>query len=297
MMGPVPHADELDLITDLALDDQVRCFVEDLRSRYAFGPPPQTEARLATILASGLSGGVAPDQHPAAVPHPVERRSLRPLTDRLQSRRLRLGLGAAVAGLTIFGTGAAGALPGPVQPAFERAVKVVGIELPEAARTPPAVPAPAEGAPRVPPSGGSGADRPSPPLAEPGSGGPTESGPPDTAPASPHGDGPGEATTGDAPGRPTGEDGRPGLSGDERRGGAGTPAEGFPAPGSPGPSDRPGSGPPPGVPGPGDGDDDEEPEESERPGLPGGSPGATGLGSSEPGQAPANGLVGSRGRR
>ncbi len=263
-MDPVPRADDSDLVTDLAVDDQLRAFVDEVRSSYAFGPPPETGARLATVLARGLAGEVASDQHPRAVPSPVEPRSRQPLADRVQDWRIRLGLGAAVAGLTFFGTGAAGALPGPVQSVFERTVEVVGIELPEAARTPD--PAPGRDVPTVSPSGGPDGGRPSPPpadLAPEGSpGGRSGNSPLDTGTTGPPADTPSQAGT-------------PGEADSRRRGDARpNPPEGAPAPAAPGLSRRPGSGPPPGVPDADDGEDEGR-------GQPGGPRGA--LGASAPG--------------
>lgn len=294
-MGPAPHPYDLDLVNDLAVDDQLRAFVDDLRSTYVFGPPPETTARLATVLARGLAGGGVPDERLAAVPPPAQPIARRTLADWLQSRRLRLGLGAAAAGLTIFSTGAAGALPGPVQSVFERSVEVVGIDLPKAAQTPEPGPMPAESTPTVPPSNGSGAEPPGPPPAEPGTpDGQTGSSPLDTGPGAPMDGGPSEDGTGGTPGNPAGRDARPGLSGEERRRGAGPPANGAPAPVAPGPPEhRPGSGPPDGLPGPDGGDG----EESRRPGPPDGAPGASGLGASGPGQLQASDPAAVRGLR
>lgn len=266
-MGPTSSADELDLIDDLAVDDQLRAFLADLRSAYAHGPAPVTTTRLASVLERGLAGGgVAPDGLPAAVPPRVGPRSRQPLVDRLQSRRLRLGLGAAVAGLTVFGTGAAGALPGPVQSVFERTVEVVGIELPEEVRTPEPVPVPGEGAPmEAPPGGDSGAgstaNSPTQTDAPPAQAG---NNPPATAPSGPLGGAPGEGGTGDTPGDQSNRDARPELPGNEGRGGLGAPEDGVPAPVTPGRTGRPDLGSPPGDPQP---DDDETPGESERLGL------------------------------
>ncbi len=278
-MGPVPRADDSDLVTDLAVDDQLRAFVDEVRSCYAFGPPPETGARLATVLARGLAGEVASDQHPGAVPSPVEPRSRQPLADRVQDWRIRLGLGAAVAGLTFFGTGAAGALPAPVQSVFERTVEAVGIDLPEAAPTPRPAPPPVPGgdAPAVAPSGGSEGERPSPspaelPQREGAQRGERESSPLDTGTNPRLGDAPSQAgTRGQGDSRRPG-DARPNLP------------DGVPAPAAPGPSARPGFGPPPGVADPDDGED----EERERPGQPTGRLGATAPGPSA-GQAPASG--------
>ncbi len=279
-MGPVPRADDSDLVTDLAVDDQLRAFVDEVRSSYAFGPPPETGARLATVLARGLAGEVASDQHPGAVPSPVEPRSRQPLADRVQDWRIRLGLGAAVAGLTFFGTGAAGALPGPVQSVFERTVEVVGIDLPEAARTPRPAPAPAPGgdAPTVSPSGRSEGERPSPSPAE----SPQQEG----ARRGGGGNSPFDTGTNPPPRADTpSQAGTPGQA-DSRRPGDARPnlPDGVPAPAAPGPAGRPGFGPPPGVADPDDGED----EERGRPGQPSGRLGATAPGPSA-GQAPASG--------
>ncbi len=280
-MGPTSYTDELDLIDDLDVDDGLRALLADLRSAYADGPAPVITTRLASVLERGLAGGLAPGGHPAPVVPRVGPRSRPPLVDRLQSRRLRLGLGAAVAGLTVFGTGAAGALPGTVQSAFERTVEVVGIELPEAARTPEPVPGSGEGAPMPAPtdrdSGGGTLDRaPGQRGAAPGQAGD----PPVSGPDTPLGERPGEAGDADTPGSSNGEDarrGRPGQAG----GGAGAPADGTTPPGPPEGADRPGSGTPPIDPAPNDG----APGNSERPDLRSDGSVAPGQGASPPGRA------------
>lgn len=295
-MSPGPHTDELDLVADLVADDELRVLVDDLRSIYAFGPPPEMGAHLATVLAKGLAGGAVLDEHLAAPPAPaIETRQRRPLTDRLQGRRVRLALGMAVASLTVFGTGAVGALPGPVQSVFEQTVEVVGIDLPETTRTTPPAPAPAPAeAPTTSPNGDVGTERPSPAPAEPerpsGQNGSSPFDPPTPGPPA---DRPSQGDTG-APGRETSRDGRADLP------------DGLPAPATPGqPENRPGSGPPAGIPTPDDdGADDDgadgDAEDRERSGPPDGTPAATGRAAEPPsgsGQPPANGPAVPRGLR
>lgn len=136
-MGPRVEIDELQG------DDVLRAFADDLRV-YASGPPPVIRPDLAAILATGTEGAaLRPD--PGVVLSPRVESGRRRLGDRLQGRRGRLALGAAVLSLTVLGTGGAGALPGPAQAAFVRAADSVGIELPDEARrgqTPPDEPSP-----------------------------------------------------------------------------------------------------------------------------------------------------------
>lgn len=230
---------------DLGNDEALRAFVDDVRSAYAFGPPPRIGPRLSAVLTRGL-GPEGEAERPLAAPtaHPA-RRTWR-LAGRLQGRRARLGLGAAVASLTFLGTGAAGALPGPAQSAFERTAAVVGIELPEPTR-PVAPSAPTDQGPGTEPAGrtdsgdgpGSPPAGPRPSAPEPGSppvsfGGGADDGPP----AAPQ------------PSRP-GDAGPPGDTGEGAGGQPGQgPPDGVPAPSAPGPPDRSGTGPPPGAPGP-----------------------------------------------
>lgn len=125
-MGPRGEIDELQG------DDALRAFADDLRV-YASGPPPVIRPDLAAILATGTGGAVLrPD--PGVVLSPRVESGRRRLGDRLQGRRGRRALGAAVLSLTVLGTGGAGALPGPAQAAFVRAADSVGIELPDEAR-------------------------------------------------------------------------------------------------------------------------------------------------------------------
>lgn len=249
-----------DDIDELRGDPALRAFADDVRV-YASGPAPTVGPDLAAVLAGGIGAG-APPPDPAVVrPGPVEAAHRR-LRHRLQGRRGRLVLGASVLSLTFLGTGAAGALPGRAQAAFEHTAEVVGIELPEEAREddapPPDEPAPVEPGDRGGPDDGGEAP---PPLGE------REPGP------APGDDGGSPAPTNP----PAGGDGRPGAPD-----GAGTPGddlgrdpregvpEGVPAPVSPsppGPPDALPGGPPDGVPGRGpsersgtDGDDDPEEE-------------------------------------
>lgn len=226
----------------LAADEPLCAFVDQVRSTYAFGPPPQIGPGLSAVLTRGLgTGGPAEVRLPAPAAGPA-RRAWR-LADALQGRRARLGLGAAVASLTFLGTGVAGALPGPAQAAFERTADVVGIELPETARRDPA-PAPAESEPDAgtssPTGGGDAPDSPGVGAGgenpDPGSSPPPVAGRPDNSPpAAPQPGPPGDAGgAGEGLGREPGQ-GRP---------------DGVPAPTVPQPAGRPGAGPPPGVPGP-----------------------------------------------
>jgi hypothetical protein len=227
---------------DLVADEPLCAFVDQVRSTYAFGPPPEIGTRLSAVLTRGLGTVEAAERRMAAPARPTWR-----LAGRVQGRRARLGLGAAVASLTFLGTGAAGALPGPAQSAFEHTAEVVGIELPVPTRreTPPAPPENEPGAePAVPTGGGGGSDGAGPGVEEP------EPGP---SPA-PTGGGPGPG--GGPPAAP--EAGRPGDAGDrlEREPGHGRP-DGVPAPTVPQPLESPGVGPPSGFPAPVGGADDE----------------------------------------
>lgn len=250
--------------TDDLLGDPALCaFVDDLRA-YASGPPPAVGQALAGVLTVGVGGGAA--RHAPAVARPDRVDGGRQwLRHRLQGRRGRLALGASVLSLTLLGTGAAGALPGPAQAIFERTAEVVGIELPEEARRDEA-PAPSGPAPVVPgdqdgPDDGREAPRPRDerepaPLPVDDGRGP--------APSTPAG-------AGDrGPGAPDGA-GAPGddLSREARE----RAPESLPTPVSPprpGPPDTLPGGPPDGVPGGGgsggdglEGDDDQEGDDQE----------------------------------
>jgi hypothetical protein len=115
------------------LDPDPRCdgdlllaaFVDDVRRCYAVGPAPTVGPALAEVLATGTGTASAPTT-PAALPE----RAAGGFVAWLSGRRPRLALGAAVASLTFLGVGAAGALPGPAQLAFERAADAVGVRLP-----------------------------------------------------------------------------------------------------------------------------------------------------------------------
>ena len=241
---------------DGAGDERLQGFVADLRSLYAFGPPPQVGPRLSAVLTGGLG---AAGQRADAPANSAERVPGRPvgggdgprwLAGWLQGRRTRIGLGAAVASLTLLGTGAAGALPGPAQSAFERTVGAV-IDLPVPAR-------PSE--PSRSPATGPGTDPGRPDGAGP-RGSTDAGGPPESLPLTPD-------RRERGVGVPTAPGGLPGSAGDRVPAGNGPPRTPSPAPPvdlpgpaappvDPGPpAERPGAGPAE-VPGLGDGRDDE----------------------------------------
>lgn len=233
-----------DDIDDLRGDPALRAFADDVRL-YASGPLPKVGPDLAAVLAGGIGAGAAPPDPAVVRPGPVEGAHRR-LGHRLQGRRGRLVLGASVLSLTLLGTGAAGALPGPAQKAFEHTAEVVGIDLPEETRQDdapePDGPAPVEPGGRGGPDDG---EEIPPPLdeREPGQA-PVDdgSGPaPSTPPAG--GDG-----------RPEAPDGAETPGNDRSREARERAPEGVPAPVSPprpGPPDALPGGPPDGVPGQG----------------------------------------------
>lgn len=300
-MSTSSHTDELDLFTHLAADHDLHGLVEELRSIYTFGPPPEPGVRLAAVLARGLRPGTGLDEQTAIAPVPlVVTRPRRRGTARLQGRRARLGLAAAVAGLSVLGTGAAGALPGPVQSAFERAVEAVGLDLPDAPPTAPAIPASPRATPMTSPSRGTDAVADSPPSAEvpleavsppmpPGSGADV------VKPAPGAGDRPAEAASRGATGDRPSREAQPDLPDRDQA---------WPVPGRP---DSPGSGPPPDVPGRNHGGVDHDgvdhdgvdgPEQAEGSASPGRAAAASGSNATErpvnpgQGQSPAQGLAG-----
>lgn len=138
------RADDLDLVAELGTEHGLRALVEEVRAVYASGPPPEAGARLAAVLARGLGAEAGVDEHVAASGTPARRPGPRPpRAAPRRHRRVRLGLGALV-GLSLLGTGAAGALPGPVQSAFERAAEAVTRARPDTPSPPPPADAPVE---------------------------------------------------------------------------------------------------------------------------------------------------------
>lgn len=215
-----------------ALDD----LIDDLRAAYASGPPPEAGPLLSTVLTQGV-GGLAPTAERSCPPGDLTRRQ--PVGPGLRRHRARLALGALAASVTLVGGGAAGALPGPVQGAFERTADAVGIPLPGAGdhgesgpsgttAADPARPAtdgsqpsgadpgPAPAPPAVPPAGAGTGPDPSAPTRSP------EGVPPAWAPSDP--------ATSDVGGSPP------------------APAARTRAPVAPGPPDQRPPGPPAGVP-------------------------------------------------
>lgn len=108
-------------------DQLVSAFAEDVRRAYT-GPPPQVGPALAEVLVSGTGTAAADRRVPVVVPD----RAGGGFLARLGGRRPRVALSAAVASLTFLGVGAAGALPGPAQSAFDRAADAIGVRLPAA---------------------------------------------------------------------------------------------------------------------------------------------------------------------
>lgn len=109
-------------------EDLLTVFADGLRRSYTLGPPPRVGPALAEVLTAGTRTAAAEGPAPVALPG----RGAGGLVGRLQGRRPRLALGAAVASLTFLGVGAAGALPGPAQSAFDRSADAVGVTLPAA---------------------------------------------------------------------------------------------------------------------------------------------------------------------
>ncbi|MBW3579709.1 MAG: hypothetical protein KY447_02790 [Actinobacteria bacterium] len=112
-------------------DERLAAAVEEIRV-YATGPAPAVGPVLMAVLTQGLGPGSGRVARPLPAPAPSAPR--RRLARRLQAGRARLVLGAAVASVGFLSAGAAGALPGPAQSAFQRAAIAAGIELPEASR-------------------------------------------------------------------------------------------------------------------------------------------------------------------
>jgi hypothetical protein len=213
-------------------DRLLAAFVDDVRRRYAGGPAPTVGPALAEVLATGTGTAPAPTT-PAVLPDPPAGG----FVAWLSGRRPRLALGAAVASLSFLGVGAAGALPGPAQSAFERTADAVGIRLPAAvAPEPPATVVPEPVGPAGTPwraGDDHGREAGNPPAS-----------------VAPAGDGVDKLVPPPADDRhelePAEED-RPGVGVPSRE--AGGPTEDVPAAGRPVP-DRPGSGPAsPGAPG------------------------------------------------
>lgn len=111
-------------------DEEFCALVQEIAA-LATGPAPRARPALMAVLTHGLSA-LSDHPGPVAVPAPVT--PPRRVTERLQSAKARVVLGVGVVSVGLFSTGAAGALPGPAQSAFERAATAVGIELPGAAR-------------------------------------------------------------------------------------------------------------------------------------------------------------------
>lgn len=230
---------------ELAGDEELAALIQEVRCS-AMGPAPEARPQLLAVLTKGLGGCPELVTAPPAVAPPPRSRPRRRLADRLQGTRARLALAAAVASVSFLGTGAAGALPGPAQSAFERTASAVGVELPSTGGGNEDTPVRARPSPGTPSAeedrGGVGSDggRPAP-----------ESLPEDDqpAPAAPRPSG------GQLPSSPTPLPG----DGPEDQGGRGSPQT---APGKatvgPGRSDEHQGGPPAGVPGADNGDDDRQ---------------------------------------
>lgn len=217
---------------ELAHDEALAVLVADIRTALTTGPGPEITPQLMAVLTRGRAGCTDPFAAPAPVAPPLARPRRR-LADRLESTRARLALGLAVASISFLGTGAAGALPGPAQSAFERTASAVGVDLPGVVGRDEDAPAPAGPAPGTPAPLPEGSD-PGQPAPEPA---------PSTDPGDPTGGPPGGE---EGPARAPEGGERPGneLSRDAREG---RPVE-VPAPVPPG---RPeGTGPPAGVPAP-----------------------------------------------
>ncbi|MDP9006579.1 MAG: hypothetical protein M3N15_06685 [Actinomycetota bacterium] len=283
---------------ELADDEELAALVQEIRA-FASGPAPQARPALMAVLTHGLGG--LPDHAAAPVAPPPPATARRRLAERLQSARARLVLGAGVVSVGFLSTGAAGALPGPAQSAFERAATAVGIELPEAARDGEGAPGPSGRAPELPAGGGGQEDE-----ANDGS---TRSGR-QTPPPAPSSDnrGAGVGTPGELPPTSTGGDGnRGGAPSREARDeglsrrplpppkapqppavGGGGPLDGAPKPAAPGRPDLTNGGRLDGVPGQADEGDDEQDEDGPgRPEIPGRLPANAGTGPNVP--APAGG--------
>ena len=205
--------------------DVLAAFLDQLRGELAEGPAPALDARLAAVLRSGL-GRPAGEVVPAA-PRRTTTVVARPGLAGTW-RRARAALAVALAGGVVLGTGAAGALPGPVQSVFERAATAVGLgEDHDRPQIPAPTPGAAAGASGAPAGRSSGADASAQATAEPVPGAPSP--------------GPSEA-----PGPAGGGDHRPGADG-----AGGAPAatdEPLPSPRQAAPVTRPPG--PPAAPGP-----------------------------------------------
>ncbi len=266
----------------LADDEKLAALVQEIRA-FASGPAPQARPALMAVLTHGLGG--LPDH--VVPPAPVTRR--RRLAERLESARTRLVLGVGVISVGFLSTGAAGALPGPAQSAFERAATAVGIELPEAARESDETSGPSNRAPAN--DGSSRSGHPVPPPAP-----------------SLDNRGAGVGTPGELPPTSTGGDGNRGgessrEAGDEelsrrplpspkapqpRELGGGGSLDGAANPAAPGRPDLTNGGRLNGVPGQADvGDDKQDEDGPGRPEIPGGLPGNAGNGANVP--TPAGG--------
>ncbi len=289
-MNPLGELDD----QELADDEELAALVQEIRA-FASGPAPQARPALMAVLTHGLGG--LPDHAAAPVVPPPPATPRRRLVERLQSARARLVLGVGVVSVGFLSTGAAGALPGPAQSAFERAATAVGIELPEAGRDGEGAPGPSDRAPDLP-AGGDGQE-------DEANDGSTRSGRPVPPPAPLDNRGAGVGTPGELPPTSTGDGNRGGASsreaGDEglsRRPlpspkapqppevGGGRPFDGAPRPAPPGAPDLPNGGRLDELPGQADEGDDEQDEDGPgRSGIPGGLPRNAGNGPNVP--APA----------
>ena len=237
------YSDEIDELEDQHHAEPVlRAFVEDVRT-YASGPPPVVRSDLAAVLAGGVGAAARRDDPVVARRGRAEGLLGRALSG-IQGRRGRLALGASVLGLSVLGTGGAGALPGPAQDVFQRTVEAVGIELPEEVRqSDPLGPedrAPQDPAPDAPVKGG---DREVPEAPQPPP--PRDDRRPDVRPGQ---DEPTSPTTPRTPPRPRDGAGAPG-EGLRREAGGDGPASPPSTPAPPVSPPRPGApAAPPGAP-------------------------------------------------
>lgn len=121
-----------DDVEEWVSDPMLAALVEEVRA-YGSGPVPVPGIALANVLATGLGIPTgSPSGYPANPLPASAGTGARSWRNRIQGRSVRVALGTAVLGLSLLGTGAAGALPEPVQAIVEDAVGIVGIELPVA---------------------------------------------------------------------------------------------------------------------------------------------------------------------
>lgn len=244
-------------------DERLLAVVEEIRA-YASGPPPEVRPALLAVFTHGLAAHPDVFAPPIAPPASTPRRRL---AHRLGTARARLALGVAVGSITVFSTGAAGALPDPAQSAFERVASAVGIDLPEEVRGPDDAPGPAD-APLVP----AGRDQQADEAKRDGAGSPrgTE---PSVPPGDDRGGDPANRDAGDPEGSPggTGREGDRGRVPERVGGDRGLDQRPVPTPGAPGAPGLSDGGRPGDMPGLGGDDDDEQDEEGpERPKAPAG---------------------------